>query len=110
MPTVEENEQRFEEMGFARVKSLAFNSGLPPDQLADAIRWVAKREEEERLRGIEERDREKEELQIDRQREISFETDSRRIAQNTLIVAWIAALASIVGIIVALLAWIFPRA
>lgn len=62
MPTVQGNERTFDAMGFGRVKSLALNNGLPPDQLADAIRWVAKREEEERLRQLEDQRREREEI------------------------------------------------
>ena len=49
MPTVQENEQKFEEMGLGSVKTLIRTSGLPQHMMTDAIRWAARREDEERL-------------------------------------------------------------
>jgi hypothetical protein len=109
MPTHEENERTFEKMGFARVKSLALNNGLPPNQLGDAVRWVAKWEEKERLRQLEDHQREREERQRDQERQVSFEADTRRLGRSTRIAAWIAALGTIVSIIVALLTYLLPR-
>src|SRR5262245_48275618 len=98
MPTTEENERNFESMGLARVRVLVSTSALPDHMMNDAIQWVARGEEEER------------------HRELTFETEQkqaaleqRQIARKTLIAAWIAAGASFVGIIVACLAWLFPR-
>ncbi len=91
MPTVEENERKFEEMGFAQIKILATNNGLPQGMLGDAIRWIARREEEER------------------QRQVASQIEAKRTARSTLIAAWIAAGASLLAIVVACLAWLFPR-
>jgi hypothetical protein len=91
MPTVEENERNFEGMGLARVRMLVSTSGLPQQMMSDAIQWVARREEEERQRGL------------------LSEIEGKRIARSTLIAAWIAAAASIFAVAVACLAWLFPR-
>jgi Na+/glutamate symporter len=109
MPTVQENEQVFENMGFAQVKTLALTNGLPQGILGDAIRWVARREEEERQREKEERENDKAERQRERKRQIESDIAARLIAQRTLIAAWIAAGTSIAAILVACLAWLFPR-
>jgi hypothetical protein len=91
MPTVEENERRFEDMGLTRVRMLLNTGGLAQPMIHDAVNWAARRAEEER------------------QRETASEVEVKRIARNTLIAAWIAAVASIAAILVACLAWLFPR-
>jgi len=98
MPSVEENERTFESMGLARVRMLVGTSGLPQHMMSDAIQWVALGEEKERHRRI---GFEVEQQQIAR--------EQRKIALSTLRAAWIAAGAAIIAIIVACLAWIFPR-
>lgn len=93
MPTVEENERRFEDMGLTRVRILLNTGGLTQPMIDDAVNWTARRAEEER------------------QRETASEVEVKRIASNTLIAAGIAAVAfSIAAILVACLAWLFPRA
>jgi len=85
MPTVEENERRFEDMGLTRVRILLNTGGLVQPMIHDAVNWAARRAEEER------------------QRETASEVEVKRIARNTLIAAMGAA------ILVACLAWLFPR-
>ena len=112
MSTVQENEQRFEEMGFARVKILVSTSGLPQGMLSDAIQWVARREEEERQREIASEGKAK---QIARDALVTAR-DTLITSRETLIItrgaqraAWIAAVAAIAAVVVACLAWLFPR-
>jgi hypothetical protein len=90
MPTVEENERRFEDMGLTRVRILLKTGGLTQPMIHDAVNWAARRAEEER------------------QRETASEVEVKRIARDTLIAAGIAAVASIAAILVACLAWLFP--
>jgi len=85
MPTVEENERRFEDMGLTRVRILLNTGGLVQPMIHDAVNWAARRAEEER------------------QRETASEVEVKRIARNTFIAAMGAA------ILVACLAWLFPR-
>jgi len=89
MPTVEENERRFEDMGLIRVRILLNTGGLTQPMINDAVNWAARRAEEER------------------QRETASEVEVKRIARNTLIAAGIAAVASIAAILVACLAWLY---
>lgn len=105
MPTVQENEQKFEEMGLEQVRILIATDGLPHPLYADARRWVAQRTEREHQREAEERQRDREELQRDRQerqqdraRVIAYEAGMRRLTKHTLIAAWIAAVAAIIAI------------
>jgi hypothetical protein len=115
MPTVQENEQKFEEMGLGRVRLLISTSDsttdLPQHMRADAIRWAARREEEERQRELASKD---EQAQLARaqsrlaREQTQLAVEQKQIARRTLSVTWIAA-AAIAALIVACLAWLFPR-
>jgi hypothetical protein len=109
MPSVQENEQRFEELGLGQVKILAATGNLPHDMLADAGRWMGRQEEEERQRLNEEREQDREELQKERRRQIAATVEMKTIAHNTLIAAWVAAGGAIVAVLIGLGAWLFPR-
>jgi Flp pilus assembly protein TadB len=112
MPTVQENEQKFEEMGLASVRLLISTSGLPPDMISDAKRWAARREEEERQRELASRN---EQAQLAREQsrlareQTQLAVEQKQIARRTLSVTWIAAAAAVLALIVACLAWLFPR-
>ena len=112
MPTVQENEQKFEEMGLGSVRMLISTSGLPQHMMTDAIRWAARRGEEERQRELASKD---EQAQLAREQsrlareQTQLAVEQKQIARRTLSVTWIAAVAAIAALIVACLAWLFPR-
>ena len=101
MPTVQENEQKFEEMGLGSVRMLISTSGLPQQMMTDAIHWAARREEEERQRELASKD-EQEQLAREQSRlarqQTQLAVEQKQIARRTLSVTWIAAAAAIAAL------------
>jgi hypothetical protein len=86
--------------------------GFPDHMMADATRWLARADEEERQREIASRDEQssltREQSQLART-QTQLAADQKLIARRTLLVTWIAAIAAIAALVVTLLAWLFPR-
>lgn len=81
----ETNEQRFERLGLAQMKILVATSNLPSGMLTDAVKWVAQRDEEERLRNE------------------ASQSLQMRTALSAKYAAWIAAIAAIIAAIAAII-------
>jgi hypothetical protein len=92
---------------------MLYNGGsLPQHMIADATRWLARADEEERQREIASRDEQsslaREQSQLART-QTQLAVEQKDIARRTLLVTWIAVIAAIAALVVACLAWLFPR-
>jgi hypothetical protein len=87
LKTMNENEtnaQRLERMGVARVRLLLGAGGLHQSIMNDAVQWLARHDEEEFAAAK------------------AFQIEQGRAVRSTLKASWIAAIASLVGVLIAI--------
>jgi len=112
MPSVQENEQKFAEWGLGLVRTWLRSNRMPAHMVTDAVHWVAQREEEEKAQETasrEEQSRLAREQSALAQAQTNLAKEQKQIARRTLSVTWLAAGAAVAALIVAFLAWLFPR-